>query len=369
VAFDIRIGRRKRRYIARDAVVPLSSEPKKKNGGRGVFVGKILEKQIIQNNNQRIPLRWNYEKKIIHCEFSNRVADAIGSIVRENIPMTKLCYFDHDADVFKIVIDRLSTYYQFDWGKDDSLYNHIQESASKMYRKWINECKDAFEFQESRLPVPINFIHRPNEWYFLCDHFETEEFKAKSKKMQDARLKGQRVEHRSGPIPFLVRSAKNAEEGHIAPFVKTLVDVTCSRDVADRGQALIDEAMAEQENEILISDGTTDTAQSSTMEQLPLDRQILMIETMRGRGKSVGTVIHGMGSQSMRDEQRRGPAKGTPRPKSIAEEEMVETQKKQETELMELKQQVSNQNKVIAQMAEAFKAAGINFNFEFPSSS
>jgi len=105
LALDIRINCRRNRV---ESTVELTEEPVRKKGRRGLITGKTIKRDVVNNENKRLPLKWNMDKNFPDTDYVSRIAKQIGSIVREHIPMLKNSYLDLPEDDLKIVVDQLS---------------------------------------------------------------------------------------------------------------------------------------------------------------------------------------------------------------------------------------------------------------------
>lgn len=101
-ALDIRINCRRRIHVEP------TEEPMRKKARRGIITGKAIKRDIANNENKRLPLKWSMDKKLPDTNNVSRISKQIGCIVREHIPMLTDSYLDLTSDELKIVVDQLS---------------------------------------------------------------------------------------------------------------------------------------------------------------------------------------------------------------------------------------------------------------------
>jgi hypothetical protein len=103
----------------------------------------------------------------------------IGAIVRFYMSMDKPTYSENNEAALEIVVNQLGVVYDINHDSD-KLHAYIHRRAADAYKRFKNYCKDLYKEQKSNRPVPEEFDTRPDEWDFLCAHFETPKFKLKS---------------------------------------------------------------------------------------------------------------------------------------------------------------------------------------------
>ncbi|KAL9669120.1 hypothetical protein QQ045_006662 [Rhodiola kirilowii] len=203
----------------------------------------------------------------------------IGSVVRDKVPMLAPSFMKLEEQDRHIVYDYLNPNFVID-PKDDQLWNFISRRAIERYRDWKADCK--LFYKEHRPNVnPHEFLDRRDKWEWLKSHFDEPKNQERGEAMSKVRTKSERLNHRSGKVPFYMRDVELKVLGEKAHIVATYAKVF-SADPA--GAALADLNGGDESDEGSVLD---------EQEPLPVDTQLRIISEVLGQRRV--TYVSGAG--------------------------------------------------------------------------
>ncbi|KAM7528840.1 hypothetical protein LguiB_032250 [Lonicera macranthoides] len=155
---------------------------------------------------------------------------------------------------------------------DKALITWIQKKAADRFKYWKYKIHKNWQAQGDA-PIPMEFIHRPDQWQWLCNYFKAEDFQELGTQMTQIQASENKKAH-------TVQSARTAE------VEKMMADLPP-----------IDEAL----------DGTSPASAPALV--LSYETQVSVLK--RVVGPSRGTRVRGLGSGSAKLQRKRGPSSQT----------------------------------------------------------
>ncbi|KAM7464947.1 hypothetical protein LguiB_012509 [Lonicera macranthoides] len=229
-------------------------------------------------------------------------------------------------------------------------------------------------------PIPVEFIHRPDQWQWLYNHFKAEDFQELGTQMTQIRASENKKSHSGGAQAFVLRAHDLKQKGDQAPHLTTYVEVYKKYDpdhaatVQSARTADVEKMMADLPPIDEASDGTSPANALGLV--LSYETQVSILE--RAMGPSRGTRVRGLGSGSAKLPRKRGPSSQTDsdtsmelvaevaqlRADQVAIHEQLQRERvERETERAEReRERVDFERKLQAQIEYVIRAAGIQLS-------
>ncbi|CAM8989883.1 unnamed protein product [Rhodiola kirilowii] len=194
-------------------------------------------------------------------------------------------YGELPPETWRTVYDHLSINFDID-ASVNWLWSFICKSAAERYRDWKSSCRT--HFLKNGEAVPMEFVHRKDQWKWLVNHFRDPAYMEKCNRMKKARSSKNQATHHSGKLPFYHRAQKYMVDNHPAPYIAAYTDVydrcavggPIAAQMNDRVQELIDDR--------------ADDDPGAVEDPLPVEIQTMIMTEVIGKRK--GTHVVGAGS-------------------------------------------------------------------------
>ncbi|XP_050386155.1 uncharacterized protein LOC126802555 [Argentina anserina] len=272
---------------------------------RGIVVSNKTE-HIVKVMGHRLTLQWSDFHSGPHLK-NNRslLSHDIGCCVKARVPMLAPTFYELQLHQRKTVDNYLKTYYDIP-ASDMKMWNFIDRLAYERYKDWKHDCKRHFNLWKDE--VPLEFVHRPDQWSCLCQHFRDPDYMAMCVQNQANRTKNPNpINHCSGSLPMSFRASAYLERGHPAAYVAGFLDSYLpSKNGKEKAVSIVIlEKVKRKLDDILAENGEADPGAIEN-EPIPVDEQVDMITEVMGERK--GTRIIGVGAALQQAPKRRGGA-------------------------------------------------------------
>ncbi|KAM7528806.1 hypothetical protein LguiB_032216 [Lonicera macranthoides] len=327
------------------------------NKKRGVVTGKKTAVIVRTSGKSRV----TYDPAVSGPpkEVRSRLVSDLSAYLKDRAPMLYPTFGEMPLSERTMLFDYLS----------------IQKKAADRFKDWKYNIHKNWQAQGDA-PIPVEFIHRPDQWQWLCNHFKAEDFQELGTQMTQIRASENKKAHSGGAQAFVLRAHDLKQKGDQAPHLTTYVEVykKYDPDHASARTAEVEKMMADLPPIDEASDGTSPASALALV--LSYETQVSVLE--RVVGPSRGTRVRGLGSGSAKLPRKRGPSSQTDSDTSIelvaevtqlrANQVAIHEQLQRERAERE-RERVDFERKLQAQIEYVIRAAEIQPLFDWPTMS
>ncbi|KAM7462902.1 hypothetical protein LguiA_031023 [Lonicera macranthoides] len=262
-----------------------------------------------------------------------------------------------------MLFDYLSESYDIDH-VDKALVTWIQKKVADRFKDWKYKIHKNWQAQGDS-PIPVEFIHRPDQWEWLCNHFKAENFQ-----ITQIRASENKKAHSGVAQAFVLQAHDLKQKGDQAPHLTTYVEVYKKYD-PDLAAAVQSARTVEVEKmmaDLPPIDEALDCTSPASAPALILSYETQVSVLERAVGPSRGTRVRGLESGSAKLPRKRGPSSQIDSGTSIelvaevaqlrANQAAINEQLQKERAEREM-EKVDFERKLQAQIEYVIRAAGI----------
>ncbi|KAL2508826.1 Uncharacterized protein Fot_32473 [Forsythia ovata] len=170
---------------------------------------QIKTSRIVRTTREKIRVLYNsVSRRATSSRVHSLLVHDIGAIIRSHCPMN-MCYWRSiSPSEKKDLMDEITTNFEIS-SKDSRLANYINRLYNGRYREFKAELSAYYKLRKSHEDAlanpPLEMLDRGvDQWVELCNHFNSDKFKASSANIENRSKK--KYNHRTGsrPLSYIV---------------------------------------------------------------------------------------------------------------------------------------------------------------------
>ncbi|KAM7466928.1 hypothetical protein LguiB_014490 [Lonicera macranthoides] len=331
------------------------------NKKRGVVTGKKTAAIVRTSGKSRV----TYDPAVsgLPKEVRSRLVSDMSAFLKDRVPMLFPTFGKMPLSKRTMLFDYLSESYDIDH-VDKALVTWIQKKVADRFKDWKYKIHKNWQAQGDS-PIPVEFIHRPDQWEWLCNHFKAENFQ-----ITQIRASENKKAHSGVAQAFVLQAHDLKQKGDQAPHLTTYVEVYKKYD-PDLAAAVQSARTVEVEKmmaDLPPIDEALDCTSPASAPALILSYETQVSVLERAVGPSRGTRVRGLESGSAKLPRKRGPSSQIDSGTSIelvaevaqlrANQAAINEQLQKERAEREM-EKVDFERKLQAQIEYVIRAAGI----------